>query len=157
MGTRMRIASGLGILLTVLGVACSQPQSQPAQSPAAEEPAGRLAGGPCEYVDVVGKCTISKIEAAAPGDFQCEGGSQKVSFQFSPDDASAKLEYGGPDPKSGTLTAGGGQHPSAAWLEANSVQEGASFSCTRRHIQHGTCSPVVWEFAALKLDEAPCR
>ena len=140
-------------ILTLLGVACSQP----AQSPSEPEPEGRIAGGRCEYVDVVGKCTIATIEAAAAEDFQCEGGSKQVSFQFVPDDASAKLDFGGSDPTRGTLTAGGGQHPSPGWLEANSVTEGATFSCTRSQIQHGTCSPVVWKFAALKLDEAPCR
>lgn len=77
-----------------------------------EEPQGRVAGGPCEYTDVVGKCTFNAIEDAAVEDFPCEGGSKKVTFQFAPNHPSAKLE--GQDSTQGRLTAGGGQNPSAA-------------------------------------------
>jgi hypothetical protein len=106
-------------------------------------------------VDIVGKCTFNAIEEAAVEDFQCEGGSKKVTFQFAPDDPSAKLE--GPEAAQGRLTAGGGQNPSAAWLEASGVKEGVTLSCARSEIGKGTCSPVVWKFPDLNLDEAPCR
>jgi hypothetical protein len=108
-------------------------------------------------VDVVGKCNVTAIDSASANDFQCDGGSKKVTFQFVADDSSAKLEHGGPDPARGTLTGGGGQLPSPDWLEANSVKVGAVFGCTRRAISQGTCSPVVWAFPDLKLDAAPCR
>ncbi len=151
-------AAGLASALLALVVsACSQ--AKPAEAPPAEEPRGRVAGGPCDYVDVAGTCTVRTVEDASANDFRCEGGpqSKKVTFEFVPTDASAKLEYGGADPARDVLTAGGGQLPSAGWLQANSVAEGASFGCTRKHITGGTCSPVVWEFPTLKLDDQPCR
>lgn len=153
---RSALRSTLAITVVALLTAACSPAT-PAESPSPGP--DRTVGGACSYADIGGTCTIGALVDAPVGEFRCEGGSpsKKVPFRFAATDPSAKLEYGGPDPAQDTLTVGGGMHPSAGWLEANGVKEGASFACTRKHITSGTCSPVVWTFPTLKVDDQPCR
>jgi hypothetical protein len=81
-----------------------------------------------------------------PANGDCRNRPKRVTLKFVADDAAAK-----PSPSDGAfrLGVGGVEFVAAGCLAAYKVSVGAKLKTVRHIIKHGTCSPRVYEVAAL--------
>jgi hypothetical protein len=108
-------------------------------------------GGACEYKSYPGYATIISIEPAqnvAPG----EEGRFDVRFSFK-SRRKIKEDFAREAARFFYLFDNSFQCPDAHFLRRNSIREGAVLEGVMRVITSGTCTPVLFEFPALKSDE----
>jgi len=136
----MRIILAMLLVLSLLPYA--------ARAMSAEEPRGKIAGGPCSYAGYPGTATIVSVKEAPPS----SGYSidrYEVKFTFSPNDKIneplVKLEGA-----AFTHTLPGGAYPEKTYLEKNGIKEGAVFDATLKVIRKGTCTPVLFDFPSIR-------
>ena len=107
-----------------------------------------MPGGPCSYNDFPGTGLIREIIADTLNE-TCSN-EMIVYFDFTPDDPNAPDYYRFPNfPDTSQIFHLLGYRPPASWLEAQGLGVDSVFSCVRREIIFGTCSPYAFEFRGI--------
>jgi len=113
-----------------------------------EHEGGRLVGGPCQYKSYPGQATILSITESHTGD-QSKIPRFDVKFSFTPQ---AKIEesFVRVEEKAFNLYGNNFQYPDQQFLTTHNIQVGNLLDGSLQVITSGTCSPVLFEFPALK-------
>ena len=111
-----------------------------------------IIGGPCRYAEIVGVATITGVQDAPEGAYNCRG-AVEVLFTFAPNDSSARDRYRFPawSDIGQRLTVGEGLNPPRKWVEEQGMVEGKQFPCVRSEITRGTCTPVIFKFPGVDM------
>ncbi|MFH1138784.1 MAG: hypothetical protein V1816_22125 [Pseudomonadota bacterium] len=119
----------------------------------------RLVGGPCRYVEIRGKARLREINTPPADAYNCRNAVELV-FDFKPDDpaAAGKYRFPGQPDQGMRLTVFGGANPPREWVEAHKLTVGTYLEARRQEITAGTCTPVIFSFPALNLEDGdiPC-
>ena len=105
-------------------------------------------GGPCEYDEIMGKATITKIEKTS--DFK-RTNEVEVYFDFIANDKDNDEQNDNKDRK---LTVHAGSNPRLSCLEKQNIIVGSTHDCIKKTITKGTCSPIIFLF--IDFDESDC-
>ena len=107
-----------------------------------------LVGGPCDYKEIEGTAVITSIVDAQSDDYNCRKRPVKVSFDFTPDDSSAKSKYLFPNVSDSrqNIRLSGGLNPPKDFMKVKGIIVGTSHKCVRKEIIKGACTPVLYEF-----------
>jgi hypothetical protein len=112
---------------------------------------GHLIGGPCEYKTYEGRAKIISINARTyPGDPSDE--TYEVKFAFYPDQKIIE-PYVQTEDKEYLLLLTNSSYPGKIFLLKYGIEIGKVFACNLRVITKGTCSPVIFEFPSINLDD----
>jgi hypothetical protein len=110
--------------------------------------AGYAAGGPCTYDDVAGAATVLTITEAPSTEYNCTTNPKKITFSFSPTDASkAKASDA-----SQAYMVGAGANPPESCLVPNGIAVSMIIDAKRRDIAKGTCTPTIYELTLPQPD-----
>ena len=110
-----------------------------------------LQGGPCEYEAHKGQAKIvSIIPKNKSGTIQREIFEVKFIFTYEqdPEETFAKTEG-----KIFVLLLANSSYPSARFLEKYDIHVGKVFKCYAKVITRGTCTPIIFEFPTIELDD----
>lgn len=108
-------------------------------------------GEPCEYKEYRGLATfISIVVKSEPG----EGMNEKylVKFSFTPE-TEVKEEFAQPAGKEFVLLLSNSEYPGRRYLEKYNLRERTIHDCTMKVIVRGTCTPVLFEFRNINLND----
>lgn len=113
-----------------------------------EHEGGRLVGGPCQYKSYPGQATILSITKSQAGD-QTKIPRFDVKFSFTPQ---TKIEekFVRMEGKTFNLYGNNFQYPDQQFLTTHKIHVGKVMNGSLQVITSGTCSPVMFEFPALK-------
>ena len=113
---------------------------------------GNKVGGPCTYTDIPGTAVIQALEVPLPSEAGCYD-PVRVVFDFIPGPgAGDKMGLLG-ELTAQRLTVGGGMNPSRIWADLKGLRPGKNIPCVRKEIDQGTCTPVVYTFPGLNMDD----
>jgi hypothetical protein len=118
--------------------ACAQPDHK----------ANSLVGGPCQYKNYPGQATILSITSSQAGDPD-QIKRFDVKFSFTPQEK-IKESFGRAEGKTFNLYGNNWQYPDQEFLRVNNIQVGKVLDGSLRAIISGTCTPVLFDFPALK-------
>ena len=108
-------------------------------------------GGPCEYARYKGKATIISIAKIAKTN-RDPYEKYEVSFSFTPDlelqDNVARTEG-----KKYVLLLNNSSYPGPRFLEKYEIKVDKVFDCFMKVITKGTCTPIIFEFPTIQLDD----
>ena len=112
---------------------------------------GHLIGGPCEYKIYEGRAKIISINARTDsGDTSDE--KYEVKFAFYPDQKIIE-PYVQTEDKEYLLLLTNSSYPGKYFLMKYGIEAGKVFDCHIKVITKGTCSPVIFEFPSIRLDD----
>jgi hypothetical protein len=111
----------------------------------------RVVGGPCEYKLYAGHAKIISISRA----IEFAGSSRKkyeVKFSFTPN---LKIEesFAQTEGREYPLLLKNNSYPDQAFLEKYRIEVGKMFDCVMKVIVRGTCTPILFEFPSMRLDD----
>jgi len=110
-----------------------------------------LIGGQCEYKVYEGRAKIISIAKKSESDnYPYE--RYEVKFIFTPDHE-IKEAYAQTKGKEFLLMLTNSSYPGPKFLEKYSIKIGKVFACYLKVIIKGTCTPVLFEFPDIKLDD----
>jgi hypothetical protein len=111
----------------------------------------RLVGGQCEYNEYKGTAKIMSITKAAgsPGDSKER---YEVKFSFVTDQE-IKEPFVRTEGKEFDLMLRNSSLPGPDFLKKYGVEVGKDFDCYLKAIRKGTCTPMLFEFPDIKLDD----
>lgn len=110
-----------------------------------------LIGGPCEYKIYEGRAKIISINARTyPGDPSDE--KYEVKFAFYPDQKIIE-PYVQTENKEYILLLTNSSSPGKNFLMKYGIEVGKVFACNLKVIKKGTCSPTLFEFPSICLDD----
>lgn len=110
-----------------------------------------LVGGQCEYKVYEGRAKIISIAKRSESDnYPYE--RYEVKFIFTPDHE-IKEAYAQTEGKEFLLLLTNSSYPGPKFLEKYSIKTGKVFACYLKVIIKGTCTPVLFEFPDIKLDD----
>ena len=133
----MKMIGLLMFLFAFISPACAQ-----------DEP---LAGGQCEYRSYKGQAKITSIiSKGKQRNFTHE--IYEVKFLFIADQE-VKEKYISTKEKEFVLLLNNSNYPGPQFLEKYDIQVGNVFQCYMKVIVRGTCTPVVFEFPTIRLDD----
>ena len=110
-----------------------------------------LVGGPCEYKPYAGRAKIISISQAIES-----GGSSKkkyeVKFSFTPN---LKIEesFAQTEGREYPLLLKNNSYPDQAFLEKYGIEVGRILDCYLMVSIKGTCTPLLFEFPSIRLDD----
>jgi hypothetical protein len=138
MGSVIRIALSMSfVLLVFVSFACWG--------------GGMIVGGPCEYKQYPGKAVITSITPGTePG--KTPGESYVVKFTFSPEQE-IQEEFARTAGKEFLLLLTNSTYPGPRFLEKYGIRVGKVFDCVMKVIVKGTCTPRIFEFPSIRLDD----
>ena len=110
-------------------------------------------GGECEYKSIPGKAVIFSITDAHDTSFNCPNEPKAIKFHFTPDNLEDIDNYLYPNWKDSNklITIHSGMNPSNNWVIRNGIDINDKFTCFRKEILKGTCTPVIFDFPDLDL------
>ena len=112
---------------------------------------GPLAGGPCEYKQYKGQAKIISItQKRKPHNYPHE--IYEVKFSFT-SDQEVKEKNARTEGKEFVLLLNNSNYPGPKFIEKYDIQFGNVFKCYMKVIVGGTCTPVVFEFPTIRLDD----
>ena len=128
-------------LLTIFFIsACSAPTSQMISE-----------GGPCEYKTYEGRAIIISItQKTRPSSSSHETFEVKFSFDS---DQNVTEKFAHPEGKEFVLLLNNSEYPERRFLEKYDIQVGKVFECHMKVIIKGTCTPIIFEFPKIRLDD----
>ncbi len=108
-------------------------------------------GGPCEYKKYKGSAKIVSItqKSALPN---CSHDIFEVKFTFSPDQEVTET-FARTEGKEFVLLLNNSEYPGPKFLKKYDIQVDKVFECHMKVITKGTCTPVIFEFPTIKLDD----
>jgi len=110
----------------------------------------RIVGGQCEYKHYKGTARITSIKAAtAVGDAKQR---YEVKFAFVPEGEIAE-SFAKTEGKEFLLTLKNSTLPGPGFLKKYGIETGRVFDCFLKVIVRGTCTPVLFEFPGIALDD----
>jgi hypothetical protein len=111
-------------------------------------------GAGCEYRKFYGRATITEVRNADPDANNCRD-AVEVVFTFSPIETSAPEHYRfSNQPDTGRfLHVGAGMNPPRAWVRSKGLVPGAVHRCIRSEVLKGACTPVVFTFPDIDMDD----
>lgn len=115
---------------------------------AADEP---LAGGPCEYKQYNGRANIISITVKSEAHNDSHE-TYRVKFAFT-SDQEIQENFAQTEGKEFVLLLNNSNYPGPKFLEKYEIQVGKVFDCHMKVITRGTCTPVVFEFPTIRLDD----
>jgi len=109
---------------------------------------GRLVGGPCQYKSYPGQAKILAIASSQAGDPD-QVRRLNVKFSFTPQD---KIEesFARVEGKTFNLYGNNFQYPDQEFLTTRNIHIGKVLDGNMQVIVSGTCTPVLFDFPALK-------
>ncbi len=110
-----------------------------------------ITGGPCTYKDYPGTATITSI-TPAPNTYGAARQKYVVKFSFATD-AEIQEEFARAEGKEFELRLVNSTYPGPKFLEKYDIRVGKVFDCVMKVIVKGTCSPRVFEFPSIRLDD----
>jgi len=109
------------------------------------------AGGPCEYKKYPGHAKIvSIISKGQPHNYSHE--IFEVKFSFDPDQKATE-RFAHTEGREFVLLLNNSEYPGPKFLEKYDIQVGKIFECHVKVITKGTCTPILFEFPTIKLDD----
>jgi hypothetical protein len=110
-----------------------------------------LIGGQCEYKVYEGRAKIISItKKSEPDSYPYE--RDEVKFLFTPDQE-IKEAYAQTEGKEFLLLLSNSSYPGPKFLEKYGIKIGKVFACYLKVIIKGTCTPVLFEFPYIRLDD----
>ncbi len=113
-----------------------------------------VVGGPCQYKTYPGRATILSVhkkegpaKAGGPLSHVCE-----VRFSFAPDEE-IKEGWVQVDGKEHLLLLADSSYPGPEFLEKYGIRPGKCFECDLKVITRGTCTPVLFDFPTIDLND----
>ncbi|MDH5767867.1 MAG: hypothetical protein OEZ31_02750 [Nitrospirota bacterium] len=106
----------------------------------------RVIGGPCEYTQYKGHAKIVSITKIN------EHERYEVKFLFVPDQE-IKESYAQTEGKEFLLMLRNFSYPGPQFLEKYGIGVGKVFDCYLKVIIKGTCTPMLFEFPSIRLDD----
>lgn len=111
----------------------------------------RLVGGQCEYKEYEGRAEIISItKKSEPDSYPYE--RYEVKFLFTPDQE-IKEAYAQTEGKEFLLLLSNSSYPGPKFLEKYGIKIGTVFACYLKVIIKGTCTPVLFKFPSIRLDD----
>ena len=109
------------------------------------------AGGECEYKQYEGRAKIVSIEQKnKPPDHPHD--IFEVKFSFSTDQV-IEERFAQTEGRKFELLLDNSDYPGPKFLEKYGVKVGKVFECYMKVITKGTCTPILFEFPTIKLDD----
>jgi hypothetical protein len=109
-------------------------------------------GGPCEYSQYKGHATIISITKIGEATRDTAHEKYEVEFSFTPDQyfqgIVARTEV-----KKYVLLLDNSSYPGPKFLEKYEIKEEKIFECFMKVITKGTCTPIIFEFPMIRLDD----
>jgi|MudIll2142460700_1097286.scaffolds.fasta_scaffold810371_1 hypothetical protein len=112
---------------------------------------GFIDGGPCEYKQYKGR---AKIISIIPKD-ENPGYSHEVfevKFSYTPDRKVDEI-FAQTEGRVFELQLTNSWNPGPKFLRKYGIEVGKEFACYMKVITRGTCTPVIFEFPSIKLDD----
>ncbi len=111
----------------------------------------RLVGGQCEYKQYKGYAKI--ISITKKSDFDSYSHERyEVKFLFIPEQE-IKEKYVQTEGKEFLLLLSNSSYPGQKFLEKYGIEIGKVFDCYIKVIIKGTCTPILFEFPSIRLDD----
>jgi hypothetical protein len=110
-----------------------------------------IGGGPCAYKKYRGRAKIISIKPK----HENSGYSHEifeVKFAFTPD-RKVDEPFAQTDGKQFELQLTNSWYPGPRFLKKYGIEVGKEFDCYMKVITRGTCTPVIFEFPSIKLDD----
>ena len=114
----------------------------------------RVVGGQCDYRQYKGTATIVSVQRRElPDHYRGPTYEQyEVKFSFQPDET-IRERHGQVEGKEFLLLLRNSMYPGLKFLKKYGVEDGSTFDCYIKVITRGTCTPVLFEFPAIDLDD----
>jgi hypothetical protein len=108
-------------------------------------------GGECEYKKYEGEAKITSIEKVTASSGEARG-RYEVKFAFTPD---RKVEetFAQTEGREFLLMVGHAYYPGPKFLEKYGIEVGKVFRGYLKVIIRGTCTPILFEFPSIRLDD----
>ena len=111
-----------------------------------------LEGGACEYKKYAGYAKIISITPHKNKPNNYSHDIFEVKYTFISDQVD-KEKYGRVEGKEFVLLLNNSNYPGSKFIEKYNIKIGNVFKCNMKIIVKGTCSPVVFEFPTINLDD----
>ena len=108
-------------------------------------------GGPCEYKQYNGRANIISITVKSEAHNDSHE-TYRVKFAFT-SDQEIQENFAQTEGKEFVLLLNNSNYPGPKFLEKYDIQVGKIFDCHMKVITKGTCTPVVFEFPTIRLDD----
>lgn len=114
----------------------------------------RIVGGQCDYTQYKGTAEIVSVQRRElPDNYQGPAYEQyEVKFTFQPFEM-IRERHGHVEGKEFLLLLSNSMYPGLKFLKKYGVVEGATFDCNIKVIIRGTCTPVIFDFPDINLDD----
>jgi hypothetical protein len=110
-----------------------------------------LIGGECEYKRYKGRAEILSVIKKSGPDINLQE-KYEVKFLFTTD-REIKETYAQLEGKEFLLLLSNSSYPGPGYLEKYGIEVGRVFDCYLKVIVKGTCTPVLFEFPFIRLDD----
>ncbi len=110
-----------------------------------------LIGGECEYKRYKGQATIISVTKKSRHDIKQQE-KYEVKFLFTTDQE-IKETYAQSEGQKFLLLLSNSSYPGKRYLEKYGIEVGRIFDCYLKVIVKGTCTPVLFEFPFIRLDD----
>lgn len=138
---------GLIIIVLLTGISDADESDFPEQ-----QTSSVIAGGPCRYKTYKGKATIvSVVRKEVRNRTAYEG--YEVKFTFTPDQE-IEEPHGRVNKEQFSLMLSDSTYPSSEFLVKYNIKVGQLFDCQLRVITKGTCTPIIFDFPTINLDDS---
>ena len=111
----------------------------------------RLVGGECEYKQYEGQVRIISITKITDR-ISYSRESYEVKFIFFPDQE-VKESFAQTEGREFLLLLSNGSYPGPKFLEKYRIEVGRVFDCYLKVIIKGACTPILFEFPSIRLDD----
>lgn len=117
----------------------------------ADAPRETLAGGPCEYKQYKGRAKIESItQKSKTHNYAHEVYEVKFSFTSNQEITG---KFARTEGKEFVLLLKNSAYPGPKFLEKYDIRVGKVFECIMEVITKGTCTPILFEFPTIRLDD----
>ena len=110
-----------------------------------------LVGGPCDYRKYKGHAKIESITLKKQQKNYTHE-VYEVKYSFIPDQI-IEEPFARPEGKEFVLLLKNSAYPGSKFLKKYDIRVGRIFKCTMNVITKGTCTPVIFEFPTIRLDD----
>lgn len=117
-------------------------------------PSKRVVGGQCEYREYAGKATVVSVRPREPQDRDPRPHYEQyeVRFIFRPDET-IRERHGQVEGREFLLLQRNSRYPGPAFLRKYGIEEGSVLDGSVKVITRGTCTPILFEFPLIDLDD----
>jgi hypothetical protein len=110
-----------------------------------------VVGGQCEYKQYEGRAEIISINKIV-GSVTDPHERDEVKFRFIPN-REIEESFGQTEGREFLLMLRNSSYPGSKYLEKYGIEVGKVFDCHLKVISKGTCTPMLFEFPSIRLDD----